>query len=192
MRSRRPLVLACLLAAVVVPAPGALAQSPPPAATSVAPPVNPGDAELDGGLVAPPGTTPAGTTPPGVAPDDAQALPPASSTQAPAGATPQAGGTPGPPAYLAPGPGAQVQPVAAVAQLRTADVPLEPLRIAALVAALLAVLLLGGAALLRSLGLRTVVAPIVPEVPHEGGRSPVRGRVSALADDVRDFLRHSR
>lgn len=191
MRSRRPLVLACLLAAAVAPARTALAQAPQPAVTSVAPPVNPGDAELDGGVAPPTGTTPPGTTPFGVAPDDAQSLPPASTTEAPGGAGP-AGVTPGPPSYLAPGPGAQVQPVAAVAELDSADVPLEPLRLAALIAALAAVILLGVATLTRALGIRTVATPAVPDGPHGGGSTRVRERITAVADDVRDFLRHSR
>lgn len=197
MLSRRPLVLACLLAAAVAPAPSALAQTTP-AETTVIPEANPGGADLDGG-VAPAGTTPApgaavppATTPGAIAPDDAQSLPPASTTEAPAGTTPQPGATPSPPPYLAPGPGAQVQPVSAVAELDAPEVPLEPLRLAALIAALLATLLLAGAALLRTLGLRSVPAAVVPDAPHAGARTGVRDRLSSLADDVRDFLRHSR
>lgn len=186
----RPIALACLLAAAAfVPAPLALAQDPA-ATTTVVPPINPSGDQLAG-------TTPApaagGVAPEGIAPDDAE-LPPASSTTAPAATTP--GGpdaTPTPPPYLAPGQDAEVQPVSSVSSLTDPDVPLEPLRIAALVAALLAALALGAATLLRTLGLRTATGPaVVPSRSDAGPVSRARERVNAVADDVRDFLRHSR
>ncbi len=186
MRPGRSIALLCLLVgAMLVPA-SSLAQSSPPA-TTVAPAINPQGDELDGGVTVPPVATT-----PGVAPDDAQGLPPASTTEAPAAAAPAAGATPTPPPYLAPGPDAQVQPVSAVATLTTPEVPAEPLRIAALVAALLAALAIGAATLLRALGLRSVGAPVIPEPSGESGRLRIRERVGTLFDDVRDFLRHSR
>lgn len=187
----RPIALACLLLAVVAaPAPLAVAQETTPS-TTVVPPINPED-QLDGGLApgtAPGETAPPATTPGTVAPDDAE-LPPASETTAPAGTTP--GATPTPPPYLAPGAGAQVQPVSSVASLTDPDVPLEPLRLAALIAALIATLLVGGATLLRSLGVRTATAPAVVATTSDGPASRARERLNALADDIRDFLRHSR
>lgn len=192
----RPIALACLLAAAaLVPAPSALAQDAG-AATTVVPPINPSGDQLTGstpapaGGVAPPATTPGGVASGGVAPDDAE-LPPASSTTAPAATTPGAG-TPTPPPYLAPGQDAQVQPVSSVASLTAPEVPLEPLRLAALVAALLATLLVGGATLLRTLGLRTSTGPAVVSTASAGPASRARERLNTLADDVRDFLRHSR
>lgn len=187
----RPIALACLLLAVVTaPAPVALAQETTPS-TTVVPSINPED-QLGGGLA--PGTTPGATaplatTPGAVTPDDAE-LPPASDTTAPAPTT--AGPTPTPPPYLAPGAATQVQPVSSVASLTDPDVPLEPLRLAALAAALIAALLIGGTALLRTLGVRTATGPAVVASTGGGPASRARERLNALADDVRDFLRHSR
>lgn len=185
MRPGRSIALLCLLSvAAFAPVGPALAQTAP-ATTTVVPPVNPQGDELDGGVTAPPVATS-----PGIAPDDAQALPPASTTEAPAATA--AGATPTPPPYLAPGPDAQVQPVSSVATLTTPEIPAEPLRIAALVAALLAALLVGAATLVRALGLRSVGAPVVPEPSADSGSLRLRERVSTVFDDVRDFLRHSR
>lgn len=125
--------------------------------------------------------------PDAVSPSTPAVTAPAETTPAPAAGTV----TPAPPAYLVPGQSAAVQPISGVASLTEPDLPLEPVRLAALIAVLLASLLVGGAALLRGLGLRTAVAsPIV--VAPRGGFARVRERTSLLADDVRDFLRHSR
>ncbi|MBJ7470069.1 MAG: hypothetical protein JHD16_02160 [Solirubrobacteraceae bacterium] len=184
MRPGRSIALFCLLAlGGSLQAAPAMAQDPAPA-TSVAPPVNPQGDEL---APTTPATTPATT--PGAAPAPAT-TPGAVAPVDPA--APAAGATPGPPPFLAPSPNAAVQPVAGVSELTTPEVPLEPLRIAALVAALLAALAVGAAALLRTLGLRSAAVPAVPPVVADGKGSRVRERLSTLADDVRDFLRHSR
>lgn len=113
--------------------------------------------------------------------------PPAGTTPAPAVGTV----TPTPPGYLVPGQSAAVQPVAAVESLREPDLPLEPVRLAALAAVIIAALLVAIAALLRGLGLRTAVRqPVVVAPVGRGGR--IRERTGLLADDIRDFLRHHR
>ncbi|MEH3053084.1 MAG: hypothetical protein PGN13_03615 [Patulibacter minatonensis] len=146
-----------------------------------------------GGDVADPGVGEAPVdTPPA---DDAEAEDPAPTTPASttgADATAGAQGTtPYPPPYLAPGPAAATQPVSSVAKLVKADLPAEPLRLGALVGALIAALLVGGAALLRALGLRTpVVDPVAPA--RDGRLSGIGERLRATADDMRDFLRRSR
>ncbi len=135
-----------------------------------------------GGAVAPTSPSDDSPIPEGITPT----TPPASTTAAPAGAA-----VPAPPPYLSPGQSAAVQPISAVANLTEPDLPLEPVRIAAMIAALLAVLLVGAATLLRSLGLRTsVVTPVA--VAPSARFSRVRERTGLLADDVRDFLRHDR
>jgi hypothetical protein len=120
--------------------------------------------------------------------DPATIDPPASTSPAPEGGTV----VPVPPAYLVPGQSASVQPVASVASITEPDLPLEPVRIAALVSTILAALLLGVAALLRTLGLRTAIgrAPVVTGAPSRFTR--LREKPGRLADDIRDFLRHSR
>lgn len=101
--------------------------------------------------------------------------------------------TPGPPAYLVPGQSAAVQPVSGVERLTEPEIPLEPVRLAALIATLLAIFGVGGAALLRSLGLRTaVVSPVVLVSARRGPFTRARDRTGTLADDVRDFLRRDR
>jgi hypothetical protein len=178
----------CLLVAItagVAPVP-ALAQTTP--ATDALVPSTP---SVDGGgTVADGVVVPAPSTP---ATDDAAPInpavtdvPPTTTPVPPAGTV-----TPTPPAYLTPGQYANVQPISGVATLTDPDVPLEPVRLAALIAALIATLGIGLAVLLRSLGLRTAVVRPVQVAP--GGRvARVRERVGGLADDVRDFLRHSR
>ncbi len=104
-----------------------------------------------------------------------------------------ASATPTPPPYLTAGSGAQQLPtVATVGNLREPVIPLSPTRIAALVFALICLLLLASAALLRALGLRTAA-----ESPAQATRPPGRlgrlgERTRLLADDVRDFLARSR
>lgn len=101
--------------------------------------------------------------------------------------------TPVPPPFLVPGQSAAVQPVSGVERITEPQIPLEPIRLAALIAALVAILAVAGAALLRSLGLRTaVVSPVIPGAERRGPFSRARDRTGTLADDVRDFLRHSR
>ena len=195
----RTIAIACLLAATVIaPVPVAVAQDGA-APTTVVPSINPSD-QLDGTTPSTeelaPGTTPGGVTPGGVtpgtvAPDDAE-LPPASSTTAPAPTTPGST-TPTPPPYLAPGADAEIQPVSSVATLTAPQLPLEPLRLAALIAALLAILLVAGATLLRTLGVRSAAGPaVVATTSGDSVLARTRERLNALADDVRDFLRHSR
>jgi hypothetical protein len=158
-----------------------------------APPSTPTGGTVADGVVVPDATTPDATLPSTPATDDAAPINPAV-TDVPQTTTPvPAAGTvtPTPPAYLTPGQYANVQPVSGVANLAEPDVPLEPVRLAALIAALIAALGIGLAVALRSLGLRTAVITPVQVAP--GGRfTRVRERVGGLSDDVRDFLRHNR
>lgn len=187
MRLRRTFVASCLLSAALVGMPaGAVAQAT----------TNQGGVTADGVVVPPATSAETGLTPTTPASDDAQPInpeivqPPAETSPVPAGSTP-ADATPTPPGYLAPGAYASVQPVSGVADLRSPDVPPEPIRIASLVAALIAALLVAAAVTARTLGLRTAVRPPVATAP--GGRlSRTRDAFVLLADDVRDFLRHSR
>ncbi|MFT4034004.1 MAG: hypothetical protein QM679_00345 [Patulibacter sp.] len=123
--------------------------------------------------------------------DSAATTPPADPGAAATTPTDGVSGAPLPPPYLAPGADAARYPISTVAQLDAADVPLAPLRIAALAAALLALLLLTSAALLRALGVRTPAAG--PVVVAPGGPVVRLGdRLRNATDDLRDFLRRSR
>lgn len=102
-------------------------------------------------------------------------------------------GTPTPPPYLTAGAGAQQLPaVATVGNLSEPVVPLSPTRIAALVFAVVCLLCLALAALLRSLGLRTAAASPAEATRPPGRLGRVGERARLLADDVRDFLARSR
>lgn len=169
----------------VVPAPsGSADQLSPPGGDDLAPSA----ADAFGA------TTPAGTSPEPL-PDDGT-LPGAIAPSTPVDPAPAtSAGTPSPPPYLTPGQDAAIQPVSGVARLTDPDIPLEPVRLAALSAIVLAALALALSALLRSLGVRTAAARPVPigAAPAAGGPlARLRDRTANLADDVRDFLRHSR
>ena len=188
MTARQPAALLCLVVlAATGPVPIAAAQDSTPSTTAI-PPINPGVDELDGGTV--PGAAPGGTTP---APADAPRPEVSGTTRGPGGGAPAAAGpTPTPPPYLAPGEGASVQPVASVQSITEPEIPLEPLRTAAVIAAVLAALLMAAAAIARGLGLRDAAAPVLPTSTGSGPFSRAREKATTLADDVRDFLRHSR
>ncbi|MDO9352392.1 MAG: hypothetical protein Q7T55_01765 [Solirubrobacteraceae bacterium] len=187
MRLRPLMVAFCLLLSMTaVTASPALAQD--------------GLSDLEKALQEPSGGAAIGSpTTPGDTSETDDAQPPAitdpSTIAPPAGTSPAPeGGTvvPVPPAYLAPGQSASVQPVSGVASLSDPDLPLEPVRIAALVATILAALLLGVAALLRTLGLRTAIGPTPVVIAPPGRFSRLREKPGRIADDIRDFLRHSR
>ncbi|MDQ8044374.1 MAG: hypothetical protein REI11_07210 [Patulibacter sp.] len=169
MRSRRRLAASCLLLAALAGTPAAaLAQSSP----------DQGGVTADGVVVPPATSTDNGlpaTTP---ATDDAQPInpeltAPTETSPVPATTTPEST-TPVPPGYLTPGAYASVQPVAGVATLKDPDIPFEPVRIAALIAAFLGAVLITAAVLSRTLGLRTAVG--APGAPPPGGRRARRRR----------------
>jgi hypothetical protein len=141
-----------------------------------------------------PSTPAASETPPPVAttPAVAATTPAASTTTGPAAGTPvtPVASTPTPPVYLVPGPDAASQPISTVVVLTEPDIPWEQIRIASLIAALLAVLLIGSALLMRNLGLRSLATPV--EVAPRGRFSRLRERPAMFADDLRDFLRRDR
>ncbi|MBO9533564.1 MAG: hypothetical protein J7513_11395 [Solirubrobacteraceae bacterium] len=142
-------------------------------------PTSPDDiADLLGGTPVEPGAE--ATTP-----DTTATTPDAGATGAVQGTTPV------PPGYLAPGPGAEQQPIRGVARLTEPDVPLEPLRLGALIASLIAILLVAIAALMRALGVRTPVSEPLP-APATGPLSRIGERLRGTADDMRDFLRRTR
>ena len=158
---------------------GAGGSATTPGATTPGAPGIPGA----GGTALPTATTPG--EPGATATDGTATTPPA----APGGVA--SGLTPAPPAYLVPGPGAAQQPIASVARLTESDVPAEPIRIAALAAALLALLAVAAAVLLRTLGFRTPVLDPVA-APADGPAARIGERIRGTADDMRDFLRRSR
>ncbi len=134
------------------------------------------------------GDLPDAIDPPVVDDEDEGALDELGGALPPAEATPP----PVPPAYLVPGPSAGRMPVSAVANLTEPVVEAEPLRIAALSAAALAALALATAAALRALGLRDPLASPVAAAAPPGRLRRVADRSTALADDMRDFLRRAR
>lgn len=177
---RPPVTIAVVAVLALLPPAAAVAQTPGGAQLPGLP-----QAPIDGvGTPAPtsPEADPVPTTP------ASGATAPAPSASAPAG---EQSTTPEPPLYLVPGASAQGQPISSVAELSDADVPLEPIRTASLIATLLAALLIAAATALRSLGLRTpVVDPVAP--PRTGPGARAADRLRATADDMRDFLRRRR
>jgi len=122
-------------------------------------------------------TTPATTTTPAV-------TAPVITTPAPA--TPAA--TPVPPPYLVPSPASLHVDLVAATNITRPQLPIPGLRVAALIAALLTLLLTSTATMLRWLGRPSPLAAL-----GQGRRAQARrARRRRLAEDVRDWLRRSR